>query len=250
MRSSSFSNRIYYYVATAGLLIIWEVISRLINNPIIIPSPLDTLQMLIEIAGRERFSMHVSRTLGRSFQSFGISFLLALGLGVLSGLYRWVNHFMVPILALLRSVPTMAVIILALIWLSSDVAPVMIGIIVVFPILYESVYRGMMNVDIRLIQMAKLYAVNRMDVVKDIYMPTIYMYVGSVIGSALGLTLKSVIAGEVLGQPRYSIGASLQLEKLFLNTAGVFAWIMIVVFIAAVLEYLIRYIFIRTENWK
>jgi len=157
---------------------------------------------------------------------------------------------MVPLLALLRSVPTLAVIILTLIWLSSDTAPILIGIIVVFPILYESVYRGMMNVDIRLIQMADLYSVSRVEIIKDIYLPTIFMYVGSVIGSSLGLTLKSVIAGEVLGQPRFSIGASLQLEKLFLNTAGVFAWIVVVVILATALEYLIRFVFARTENWK
>ena len=250
MRSSLFSSRANYYLATIGLVIIWEVLSRMVNNPIIVPSPGQTMQSLIEIAGRERFAMHISRTLARSFQSFGLSVALALILGVLSGFFRWVNHFMVPILALLRSVPTMAVIILALIWLSSDTAPVLIGLIVVFPILYESVRRGMMNVDSRLIEMANLYAVNKVDIVKDIYMPTIYMYLSSVMGSSLGLTLKTVIAGEVLGQPRFSIGASLQLEKLFLNTGGVFAWIVIVVILASLLEYVVRFAFAKTENWK
>jgi NitT/TauT family transport system permease protein len=250
MRSSLFNNRLNYYLATIGLVIGWEVLSRIINNPIIIPSPAQTMLSLIEIAGRERFVMHITRTLVRSFQSFGLSVVLALIFGVLSGLYRWVNHFMVPILSLLRSVPTMAVIILALIWLSSDTAPVMIGLIVVFPILYESVRRGMMSVDYRLIEMANLYSVGRADIIRDIYMPTIYMYLSSVIGSSLGLTLKTVIAGEVLGQPRFSIGASLQLEKLFLNTAGVFAWIVVVVILATLLEYLVRFAFAKTENWK
>jgi NitT/TauT family transport system permease protein len=228
----------------------WGVLARVINNSIIIPSPAQTMQSLLEIAGRDRFTMHISRTLVRSFQSFGLSVAMALILGVLSGLYRWVNHFMVPILALLRSVPTMAVIILTLIWLSSDTAPVLIGLLVVFPILYESVRRGMMNVDTRLIEMANLYAVSRADIIRDIYMPTIYMYLSSVIGSSLGLTLKTVIAGEVLGQPRFSIGASLQLEKLFLNTAGVFAWIVIVVILATLLEYAVRLAFAKSENWK
>ncbi len=250
MKGFTINKRIYYYLTAASLILIWAVLARLVGNPVIIPSPGETLERMVEIVKDERFSLHIYHTLRRSIQSFALTLFFALLLGILSSMVKVVNLYMVPILALLRSVPTMAIIILTLIWLSSDHAPILIGMIVVFPIVYESVYRGMLNVDNRLIQMANLYSVNHIDIIRDIYLPTIYVYLGSVIGASLGLTLKSVIAGEVLGQPRFSIGASLQLEKLFLNTAGVFAWIAIVVFLVAALEMVFRALFAKTEHWK
>ncbi len=250
MKGFSLSRRHYVYLAVGGLVLFWALAARLVGNSIIVPSPGETLRNMVQIMTGRQFGAHVSNTLIRSFFSFTISLALAVTLGVASGLYPMVSYIMVPLLSLMRSVPTMAIIILALIWFSSNNAPILIGFIVVFPILYESVYRGMMNVDDRLVQMAKIYGVGQGDMIADIYFPTITMYLGSVIGSALGLTIKSVIAGEVLGQPRFSIGASLQLEKLFLNTSGVFAWIVIIVILSAVLEFVVRLGFTRSEKWK
>ncbi len=59
-----------------------------------------------------------------------------------------------------------------------------------------------------------------------------------------------VIAGEVLSQPKYAIGSNLQLQKMYLNTSGVFAWIIIILVIAKMLEYIlegIKYLWTRLK---
>ena len=48
---------------------------------------------------------------------------------------------MIPILNFLGSVPTMAIIILALIWLNNEIVPMFVGFIMIFPILYETVQK-------------------------------------------------------------------------------------------------------------
>jgi len=70
--------------------------------------------------------------------------------------------------------------------------------------------------------------------------------------SALSTNLKMVIAGEALSQPKYAIGSYLQMEKMYLNTSGVFAWIIIILFISKVLKYIMESVmqFIRIERWK
>jgi NitT/TauT family transport system permease protein len=99
---------------------------------------------------------------------------------------------------------------------------------------------GIINVDPKIIAMAQLYKVKKRTVIKDIYLPSILMNVNGVMSSALGLNFKVVISGEVLGQPRFSIGSSLQLEKMYLNTSGVFAWIIIIVALVIISENLIK----------
>ncbi|HAE91256.1 MAG TPA: ABC transporter permease, partial [Tissierella sp.] len=54
------------------------------------------------------------------------------------------------------------------------------------------------------------------------------------------INLKMVIAGEVLSQPKYAIGSNLQLQKMYLNTSGIFAWIIIILFIAKLFEYILE----------
>lgn len=236
-------NKKYIYLSIVLLAVLWIILSRAVGNQIIIPSPGKTLASLIEIIKDPNFKYYVSQTLSRSFLSFLISILLALILGVLAGLNRFIYNMMIPVTSILKSVPVIAIIVLTLIWMDSERAPVLIGIIVVFPILYDSVVEAMLNVDSKLIEMANLFSVRLKNIIKDIYIPTIYNYLSPVIGAALGLTMKTVIAGEVLGQPRYSIGGSLQLEKLYLNTAGVFAWIIIIVLMATIIEHLVKLFF-------
>ncbi len=144
----------------------------------------------------------------------------------------------------------MAIIILALIWLNNEIVPIFIGFIMVFPILYETVLKGIQNVDEKIIIMAETYKVDKSTIIKDIYIPSVLLSLNNIISSALGINLKMVIAGEVLSQPKYAIGSNLQLQKMYLNTSGVFAWIIIILVIAKMLEYIlegIKYLWTRLK---
>jgi NitT/TauT family transport system permease protein len=240
----------YITVSIIGLLVFWAIVSKLVDNEIIIPSIKSTTLSLISITKDKSFIAIMCATLLRSLISFLISFILAVGLGVIGSISKTAYNFMLPVLAFLKAVPTMAVIMLALIWLSNDNAPILIGFIVVFPILYESVLAGVLNVNPKIVDMARLYKVKKWSVIKDIYIPNILMNVNGVMSSALGLNFKVVIAGEVLGQPKYSIGSALQLEKMYLNTSGVFAWIIIIVISVVISEKLIKLLNSKTYNWS
>lgn len=250
MKDSIYKSRKYVWVSAGILVVVWAIVARWLDNEIIVPSPVSAVHSLLDIVKGKNFLKLLMATLSRSCTSFLISVVLALVLGVLSGLVRWAYHMMIPVVSVLKSVPTMAVIILGLIWLDSESAPILIGIILVFPVLYESVVEGMLNVDQKLLQMAELYSVSTKNIILGIYMPTVGTYLSTVIGAALGLTLKAVIAGEVLGQPKYSIGGSLQMEKMYLNTSGVFAWIIIVVVLSILLERIVKLFFIKVNSWK
>ena len=248
MKDSIYKNKRYILLSVIVLVIAWHIIAKLINKEIIVPEPISVLKSLIEIIREKNFKRVLLSSLSRSCISFLISVLTALILGILSGLIKPFYNLMKPVVAILKAVPTMAIVILALIWLESEKAPILIGVILVFPVLYHSVVEGMHSVDIKLLQMAKLYSVSKKYIIKDIYLPVISSYLFSSIGAALGLTLKAVIAGEVLGQPKYSIGGSMQLEKMYLNTSGVFAWIIIVVLISVIVEGSIKLLFFRVNR--
>lgn len=253
MKNSILKDKRYSIISILTIILIWLLVSKLVNNEVMIPSLKSTFVSLIDIVRDESFLIIIQMTLLRTFFSFLISLFLAVLLGVLSNISKFIYNFMMPILSFLKSVPTMAIIILALIWLNNNIAPMFVGFIMVFPILYETVLNGILNVDSKIINMAKLYKVKKETLIKDIYIPSIFINLKIVLTSTLGLSLKMVIAGEALAQPKYAIGSNLQLQKLYLNTSGVFAWIIIILLIVSVFEYALKLstrLFKKSKNWK
>ncbi len=130
-------NKKYVIASIAMMLVIWQIVAMVVNKEIIVPSPLQTMKVFIEIILAPQFLTAVAHTLWRVMLAFMITIVLALSLGLLSGLIPTLYYVLQPFVLLFRSVPTMAVILLALIWLRSEKAPVLVSLLVTFPILYQ-----------------------------------------------------------------------------------------------------------------
>lgn len=231
-----------YVLLSIGIsIILWKAISLWVGKSIIIPSPEETTVALIGVIKNPEFNIAVYNTMKRIFIGFSFTFILSLVLGMVSGFYSTVYYILKPVVTVFKAVPTMAVILLAIIWLESEAAPILVGFLVTFPLLYQNVVQGIVNIDSQLVEMAKVYKVSKIKMVREIYLPSIKSYLLAGISTALGLTVKIVIAAEVLSQPKISIGTSFQMEKSNLNTAGVFAWAIIAIFIAGAFDILIKY---------
>ncbi|MCT4509972.1 MAG: ABC transporter permease subunit [Tepidibacter sp.] len=211
-----------------------------------IPTPKSTVMEFIKIIRSQNFIIIVLSTLVRVMIGFLISFISALILGLLSGFFKPVYYLLKPLIVIQKSIPTMAIILLAIIWLKSEKAPILVGILIIFPIIYATVIQGIKSVDIKLIEMAKVYKLSKMTVMKDIYIPSIRSSIISVASATIGLNLKVIIAAEVLSQPSVSIGTSFQIEKANLNTAGVFAWALVSIIIAGGFDLAIKVFVMKT----
>ncbi|SDY49734.1 ABC transporter permease [Tindallia californiensis] len=223
-------------LSTVILLLVWQMLAMAVDREIIIPSPASTLVEIVRIITLPNFLLIIMNTLRRAVIGFFIALTCGLGLGITAGYSKAVYHLLKPLVLINRAVPTMAIILLALIWLDSEKAPILVGFVVIFPILYESIVQGIRNVDGKLIEMMNLYEIQGFQRLKDLYLPSMTSYLQSAMTAAMGLNLKIIVAAEVLSQPALSIGTSFQIERVHLNTAGVFAWAIITVILAAVLE--------------
>lgn len=222
------------------IIVVWIILSRLIDNEIILPSISSTVKDLVKIVMKPDFFQILGYSIIRSLLGFIISLAIAIIVGVLSRISKFIYNLMIPIVRFLSSTPTIAIIILALIWLNNELVPLFVGFIMVFPILYETVLKSILNIDKKILEMSKVYNVSKFYIIKDIYLPSIFMSLSNILSSAMGINLKMVIAGEVLSQPKYAIGTNLQIQKIYLNTPGVFAWIIIILAIGKMYEYLMK----------
>jgi NitT/TauT family transport system permease protein len=242
LRSKSKKELLYTLLSVISLLVLWKVISMIVDKEILIPSPETTFLEIIRIVKSPNFVVSVTNTLRRALIGFGMAFAAGITLGMAGGFWKPIYHLLKPIVLVNRAVPTMAIILLALIWLQSDKAPILVGFVVIFPVLYENVVQGIRNVDVKLVEMMDIYNVSKLGRLKDLYIPSIRSYLYSGMAAAMGLNLKIIIAAEVLSQPRMSMGTSFQIERVNLNTAGVFAWSIITILLAAILEQSLMFI--------
>jgi NitT/TauT family transport system permease protein len=236
MKDSTTKNRYYFFISVTILLVLWQIIAMVVNWETIFPTPISTAKELLRIITTKQFFEIIFRSLYRCFLSFLISAFFGILLGTLAGRFSKIEYLMEPLVTAIRALPTVAIILVSLVWLSTDMVPVFVGFLVSFPIVYSTAFTGYRSVDRNLIEMGRLYKIGRRKMVKEIYMPSIIPFINSSIILGVGLNLKVIIAAEVISQPGFGIGTSLQIERFSINVAGLFAWGAIVIFIVFLIE--------------
>lgn len=230
------------------LLITWKLASILIGREIILPSPESTFDQLILIIKDPAFIPVMGASTKRLFLAFFLDLALAILLGTLAYIIKPLHFLIKPTIIAFKSIPTMAVVILALIWLGSEGAPFLVCSLIVFPILYSSITAGYYNIDKNLLEMHRIFRIPLMKKIKGLYIPSIMPYLKSGIEAGFGLNVKALIAAEVLSQPELGIGSMFQIERASLNTPGVFAWSIIVISLTGGTEFLIKILFKKRKR--
>lgn len=101
--------------------------------------------------------------------------------------------------------------------------------IVVAPAIYDSCLEGLYNADPKLLEMAKVFQVPGKKVFRKIYWPSMLRYWIPGLNFTLGFAIKSGIAGEIIAQPRGSIGEAIYYSKIYLDAHVLFAWIIVLI---------------------
>lgn len=250
MKAYLWKNRKQEIVSVLILLILWEIAAIKMNNDIYLPRIEEVFKSMITIIRGKNFQWNFLSSVYRTLISFFAAYILAVILGVLSLMYPIFKNFFRPINAIFKTIPTMVLVVLALVWFDKDKAPFVVGFAIVFPILYEGVMSSINNVDKKILEMCKIYNVSKKEKIKKIYLPAIKFYTTGIFVSTFSLAFKVVVAGEVHGQPKYGIGAAIQQEKMNFNITGIFAWIVIIAIMSVILEIANKFIVRKTNRWK
>ncbi len=242
MKDFTYKNSLITSGSILTFVLSWQFASSLVGKEIILPSPLLAYQTLVSLIGSKGFWLHLSATLLRGMVGFSLSYLVGLVIGLFSGLNQNFKAFFQPWLAVIRSTPSMALIVLSLIWFQSNSVTLFVTFLVVFPIIAQNVAEGIHQVDPNLKEMARLYQVRSSRVLREMYLPAILPYLAAGGAAGLGLTWKVMIAAEVFANPKMGIGTQMDTARVFLQTPEVFAWTIVVVTIGLCFDQLLNLI--------
>ena len=197
------------------MFVIWIIAYFSVKNDYLVPSFSDTLKSLGNLFSDGGFWISFLNTFGRTLLAFALSFLLAVLFAVPSVLSKAFYAFVKPVAAFMRTLPTLAVVLILLIWTNPVIAPVAVTVLILFPMIYAQIIAAAGGVDEGILEMARLYGLKKREKLFKIYMPLISPNILAQTGANVSLGLKIMISSEVLANTYNSLGGMMQTAKLY-----------------------------------
>ena len=220
-------------------LLIWQIISLIISNDLLFPSPLKVFGRLFELLCEINFYITVMISFLRI--AIGVVFALTAGvlLAVLSSAVPFIHDLLSPFMSVVKSTPVASFIFLLLLWIGRDVMPAVISALILLPVVWTNMETGIKQTDRNLLELAAAYKMKSAARIRYIYFPSVMPYFLSALKSSTGIAWKAGIAAEVLALPVVSIGKYIFESKLYLQTTELFAWTVATIAISAAIEKLL-----------
>ena len=206
------NNYTLYSFGIIFVFIIWIIFSSAFGSGnMYFPSPIETFKKLGEILSESYIYISIGWTLLRTLIGFLSSLLLALIFGLLAGSFRSVYTFLQPLMTVIKSMPTAALVFLFLVLSGSRFAPIYIVFLVSFPILYESIVGGIKSVPQEINDVIRLDTRGGLIPMFVIKVPIASPYIIVGLASSFALAVKSTIMAEIVtGDTSYGLGNAIR----------------------------------------
>ena len=227
---------------------VWQLAAAAVGQELLLPGPAAVGRRLLELAAGAVFWQTALASLLRIFGGL----LLGVALGaLLAGLTAWVpllDWVLTPAVKVVRATPVASFILLVYLWVERGRVPGLISALMVLPVVWGNVTRGIAETDPQLLELARAYGFGRGRTLRRIYIPSVRPYFASGCRTALGLAWKAGVAAEVLCQPQNAIGTQIYNTKYYLETPSLFAWTLVVIALSFLLEWAVGGLLRRAEG--
>jgi len=229
-------------------LAVWQFAAWRVASPLFLPGPLTAAVRLGELVQTAPFWQTAGLTLCRVVLGMLWGTVLGVILACLACTGRWLDAILSPAVRVIRATPVASFILLVFLWTDRDQVPIIIAALMVLPVVWGNVVRGIRECDTKLLELAKAYRFSRLKTARLVLLPAVKPYFLSAVTTSMGLAWKSGVAAEALVLPKLAIGTQIYNTKFYLETADLFAWTVAVILLSLTLETLISLLIRRTEG--
>ena len=222
--------------AIAALIGGWQLAGTYWLDPFFYSTPMAVSQRLVEwfTVGTPFGSVweQIMATLQEAVVGFVIGGIAGVAFGVMVGVSRMLSDFLGPFIKTANTVPRIVLATLFFIWFglgtSSKVATVVV--MVFFAVFFET-FRGVREVDVRMIHEAELLGVGVAVRITAIVMPAAAPRIIAGLRSAVGLAWIGAIVAEFIGA-RKGLGLLVHYGQATFDAAGILAGMIVITAIA------------------
>lgn len=217
------------FLSIGVFALVWEGIAWQVGEPEWMP-PLRVLACALgELAMEGTFYASVGVTCLRACLGLGLSCVASLLTAGVLHRSEAGQMFLAPWLALMRSVPVISFILLALIFLDTELIPLLIAFLTMYPLLTENLLKGFAQLRPERAQLATQFHLSTWNRLTQILYPQLRPFLFSGLASAMGFGWRAIIMGEVLAQCTQGIGSGMKMAQVFIDVPGVMAWTLVAI---------------------
>lgn len=230
-----------FCVPIAVYILIWQLLSMLVGSRLLLlPSPLDTLRSMGKIVSSKSGWQSIGMTVVRILAGFLLGCAVGIGFAVLtshSRVFDWLLH---PLRSLIKTTPITSFALILLVSVISGAVPVIVAMIVVIPMIWQTTEEAIINRDVHLSEMAKIY-LSPWKKLRYVTLPQVLPQFFASASTALGFAWKAVITAEILALPKLGIGRQMQFHKIHVEIPELFAWTLLVILLSVILENALKF---------
>ena len=224
------------------LIVLWQILSMLVGQQkMVFPGPIMTLRYVFYLLGREYTYRCIFQTLLKMVRGFLLSCVLALFFGLLSGNDPFLEKLLRPSIITIRAIPTASLVYLFIVLAGFKLAPMLLVVMISFPIIYEGVCGGIRNVPLEMINAAKVDGSSFFRVNLRVRLPLAMPYIIVALTTSFSLCFKIEIMAEVMtGSSNAGLGSAILGARSAdpTNMVPIFAYSFIAVMIMLLIDFL------------
>jgi NitT/TauT family transport system permease protein len=243
--------RVLYAVAGAvAILIGWQLLSLFVP-PVYIASPASTFRALARLAWGSTLWVQLVITLYRLVVGLAVGAFVGMVLGLVSPLRPGLRAFLEPLRWVGMTMPVVILAGLAILWFGlGDFTVMFVVALIVLPTMYVNTVEGVLAIDRRLVEMGEVYRFPRGLLMREVYLPGVASPAIAGLTLATGIAVRAVVLAELLAAAN-GVGHAFSRAMSYLETAEVFAWVLVVLALMAVIEFgVLRPVRRRAMRWR
>ncbi|OAP43228.1 ABC transporter permease subunit [Sinorhizobium americanum] len=233
-----------------GLLVIWEIASRSgLLSMRLLPAPSAVAAAFLESVRNGTLLTNAAISTERALKGLIIGGGIGFALGILAGISRLVEVVFDTSMQMLRNVPHLAIIPLVILWfgIGEEAKIFLVAIGTAFP-LYLNTFHGIRTIDVRLIEMARVYGLGRLALFWRVILPGALPSILVGLRFSLGIMWLTLIVAETISSTS-GIGYMTMNAREFLQTDVVVLGVIVYALLGKVADTITRLIEARALAW-
>jgi sulfonate transport system permease protein len=242
---------IQYISLSIIILVVWQALSQSgFINQLLLPSPSRIGLTFWDLMKSGDLARHTGISIVRVLAGFGIAAVLGLGLGVAIGLSRTLDRVTELIIQIVKPIPPIAWIPLAILWFGigeqSKIYIIFLGAF--FPIIINTI-DGIRQTDHKFVEVAQILAVPRLRFVRQVVLPGALPAIMTGLRVGLMVAWMCVVAAELIAASS-GIGYLIMDARQLSQSDVVLVGMITIGVVGKVMDSLIKYLERRLIGWK
>jgi NitT/TauT family transport system permease protein len=237
------------------IIIIWQVLSISINNSFILPGWDKIIPVLfhpmVPLFGGASLYENTIISIERVLTGYLLAVLLAVPLGLVCGCSKSAEHYVNPIIQILRPVPPIAWMPLAIAWFKIGFGSLTFIILIgsFFPVLISTI-EGVRNIRIRWLEVAEVLKATTGEKITTVVIPGALPSIWTGLRLAFGVAWMCLVAAEMLPGTSAGLGYLIMYSYNLGQIQIIIAGMIVIGIIGIASDYLFKFGQARLFNWQ